>query len=93
MHLAKVGQVQRLMTVGQATLHVGDTRQLNNRLVARMIAGMKPLRPASTASEANRERMRCDFCRKRGLLVRFGVVESTRTYWEPHGSDSETQVA
>ena len=56
--------------------------QLNAGRVDDVIADLKPhLRLEAVATyiryyEANKDRMRCDLCRKRGLPVGSGVVES-----------------
>ena len=54
--------------------------QLNGGRVDLAVAGLKPHRHRDEACvrymEANKDRMRCDACRKRGLPVGSGVVES-----------------
>ena len=58
-------------------------KQLYAGRVDRAAAALKPRRGRSKAvavcirtCEANRDRMRCDLCRKRGLPVGSGIVES-----------------
>ena len=56
--------------------------KLGTRQVAQVISKLKPHRRFGAFAacirycEANRDRMRCDLCRKRGLPVGSGIVES-----------------